>query len=163
MTLRLQVSIDADADPMTVWATMTDWAGQSRWIPFTKVAVVSEHDAGLGVRAEALSGLRIGRFPVGLLDRFVVTGWTPPAHSRPGELKVLHLGPFFTGEGAFRVEAVETWTRITATEIFALPGGRPVEAVVRLALPIMRLGFASSLRALRKIVEREARAGQLEQ
>jgi hypothetical protein len=153
MALRLQVSVQADADPATVWAELTDWAGQARWIPLTTVQTVGERDSGLGVRAAALSGFWVGPVPVGLLDRFVVTGWTPPVAGRFGELEVLHLGPYFTGEGAFRVEPIENGTRITATEMFSLPGGRPVEAPVRLALPIMRRGFEASLRALKRICE----------
>lgn len=156
MSIRLQVSVVADADPATVWAEMTDWAGQARWIPLTTVRIVSKHEVGLGVRAAALSGLWLGRIPVGLLDRFMVTGWTPPSEGVYGELEVLHLGPYFTGEGAFRVQPVGDRTRITATEVFSLPGGRAVEAVVRLALPIMRRGFLGSLAALQRIVEHAA-------
>ena len=47
---------------------------------------------GIGVRADALSGFWLGRVPIGLLDRFVVTDWTPPGDD-PGRLEVLHLGP----------------------------------------------------------------------
>lgn len=157
MSVRLQVSVRTTAAPSTVWAELTDWAGQARWIPLTTVATVSDHDSGLGVRAEALSGFWWGRVPVGLLDRFVVTGWTPPAAGRAGELEVLHLGPYFTGEGAFRVEAEGDGTRITATEVFSLPAGPLLEPVVRLALPIMRLGFRASLRSLKKVAERSTR------
>lgn len=152
MSLRLQVSVDAAADVASSWAELVDWAGQSRWIPLTTVRVVSEHQEGLGVRAVALSGFWWGRIPLGLLDNFVVTGWTEPQDGF-GELEVLHLGPYFTGEGAFRVEAVGESTRITATEVFSLPGGSPVEAVVRLFLPLMRRGFQTSLESLRKVVE----------
>lgn len=157
MSIRLSVSIETAAAPATVWAEMTDWPGQSRWIPFTTVRAVGDSDEGLGVRAVALSGCWLGRIPIGLLDRFVVTGWTPPTPGQLGELEVLHLGPYFTGEGAFRVEAVGERTRITATEVFSLPGGRSVEAVVRLALPLMRLGFQGSLRSLSKVAEGSSR------
>jgi hypothetical protein len=152
----LQVFVDAPADPATAWAELTDWAGQARWIPLTTVRIVSEHQEGLGVRAVALSGFWLGRIPLGLLDRFVVTGWRPPTADGFGELEVLHLGPYFTGEGAFRVEAVGDQTRITATEVFSLPGGRPVEAVVRLVLPVMSRGFQASLEGLRRIVAHSA-------
>jgi Polyketide cyclase / dehydrase and lipid transport len=153
VTIRLQVSLVAAAAPETVWEEMTDWAGQSRWIPLTTVDVVGETHTGVGVRAAALSGFKIGRIPIGLLDRFVVTGWTPPTAAAAAELEVLHLGPFFTGEGAFRLEPVGDRTRITASEIFALPGGRVTEAVARLALPLMRRAFLVSLGKLRRIVE----------
>jgi hypothetical protein len=144
----LQVAIQASAEPARVWQVLIDWAGQSRWIPFTTVDVVSDHDQGLGVRAVALSGIRLGRIPVGLLDNFVVTGWRPAK-----ELEVLHLGPYFTGEGAFRLEPHHGGTRVTATEVFSLPGGKPIEAIVRLGLPLMRAAFRRSLRDLATIAE----------
>ena len=43
----------------------------------------TERVEGIGVRAVALSGFWLGRIPVGLLDRFVVTGWTPPVADSP--------------------------------------------------------------------------------
>jgi hypothetical protein len=144
----LQVAVQASAEPARVWQVLIDWAGQSRWIPFTTVEVVSDHDHGLGVRAVVLSGFRLGRIPVGLLDNFVVTGWRPAK-----ELEVLHLGPYFTGEGAFRLEPHHGGTRVTATEVFSLPGGKPIEAIVRLGLPLMRAAFRRSLRGLAAIAE----------
>jgi hypothetical protein len=144
----LQVAVQASAEPARVWQVLIDWAGQSRWIPFTTVEVVSDHDQGLGVRAVVLSGFRLGRIPVGLLDNFVVTGWRPAK-----ELEVLHLGPYFTGEGAFRLEPHHGGTRVTATEVFSLPGGKPIEAIVRLGLPLMRVAFRRSLRGLATIAE----------
>jgi len=144
----LQVARQVSAEPARVWQVLVNWAGQSRWIPFTTVDVVSDHDQGLGVRAVALSGFRLGRIPVGLLDNFVVTGWRPAK-----ELEVLHLGPYFTGEGAFRLEPHHGGTRVTATEVFSLPGGKPIEAIVRLGLPLMRAAFRRSLRGLATIAE----------
>lgn len=144
----LQVARQVSAEPARVWQVLVDWAGQSRWIPFTTVDVVSDHDQGLGVRAVALSGFRLGRIPVGLLDNFVVTGWRPAK-----ELEVLHLGPYFTGEGAFLLEPHHGGTRVTATEVFSLPGGKPIEAIVRLGLPLMRAAFRRSLRGLATIAE----------
>jgi hypothetical protein len=144
----LQVASQVAAEPVHVWRVLIDWAGQSRWIPFTTVDIISDHDEGIGVRAVALSGFRLGGIPVGLLDNFVVTGWTPAK-----ELEVRHLGPYFTGEGAFRLEPHDAGTRVTATEIFSLPGGKPVEAIVRLGLPLMRAGFRRSLRGLASIAE----------
>jgi len=156
MSVRLQVSVPSAAPPDAVWAVLTDWVGQSRWIPLTTVRVHRGPERGVGGRVEALSGFWLGRVPLGLLDRFVVTGWTPPG-SGPGELEVLHLGPYFTGEGVFRVEAAGSGSTITATELFALPGGRLTEAVVRLGLPVMRRGFAASLRKLAALSESSAR------
>ena len=79
-----------------MWDVLIDWTGQSRWIPLTTVRVIGDRKVGVGVRAEALSGVWLGRIPLGLLDRFIVTGWSPPiadADRRAGDLaswSVLH-------------------------------------------------------------------------
>ncbi len=155
MSVRLQVSTRITASPQAVWDVLVDWSGQSRWIPFTQVRVITDHDAGLGVRASALSGVRWGGVPVGLLDYFVVTGWSPPAEGG-AELEVLHLGPYFTGEGVFALTCDGDQTLITCTEMINVPGGRAVELLVRLALPVMRAGFAYSLRSLAQLAARPA-------
>ena len=114
--------------------------------------VTNDRSVGLGARVEALSGVWVGRIPVGLLDRFIVTSWSPPADGT-AELEILHLGPCFTGEGVFRLAGHNGKTTVSCTELFSLPGGRAVEWLVRLALPVMRAGFASSLRAFGAIAE----------
>jgi len=156
MSLRLETSTDIQATPSAIWARLTDWAGQSDWIPLTTVTVLGTHSEGVGVKASALSGTRLGRLPLGLVDRFVVTGWTPPVEGVPGELEVLHLGPCFTGPGVFRVEDLGGGrSRVSCTEVFDLPGGRPVEAAAGLLLPVMRAGLQSSLRTMGRLVEAE--------
>ena len=152
MSVRLEVSAEIDAPVAVVWDVLVDWTGQSRWIPLTTVRVTSDRDTGLGVRAEALSGVWLGRIPLGLLDRFIVTGWSPPI-ADTAEVEILHLGPYFTGEGAFRLTGHEEKTIVSCIEVFTTPGGRPVEWLVRLALPVLRAGLARSLRALGAIAE----------
>lgn len=152
MSVRLEVAVVSSAQPATVWSVLTDWPRQSAWIPLTSVRVRGEASSGPGVRVEALSGFWLGRLPVGLLDRFVVTGWTPPTDG-PGELEVLHLGPYFTGVGVFRVEPVSAGTRISAVEVFDLPLGRLTEPMLRVALPGMRRGFTASLAKLASLSE----------
>ena len=151
MTIRLEASAEIDAPIAAVWDVLIDWTGQSRWIPMTTVRVTGDRKAGLGTRVEALSGVRLGRIPIGLLDRFVVTGWSPPV-TDTAELKVWHLGPYFTGEGAFRLTGRDGTATVSCIETFAVRGGRLVEWPVRLALPALRAGLTSSLRALGEIV-----------
>ena len=156
MSLRLEVARSLRASPERVWEELVDWRGQDRWIPLTHVRVVGGRSEGLGARVSALSGFRLGPLPVGLLDRFVVTGWTPPGphgDDPAGELAVLHLGPYFTGEGSFKVVADPLGARLVCTEVFSVPGGAPVEALLRLALPVMRQGFAASLETFAGLVE----------
>jgi hypothetical protein len=152
VSIRLEVSAEIDAPVSVVWEVLIDWTGQSRWIPFTTVRVTTDRDAGLGVRAEALSGVWLGRIPLGLLDRFIVTGWSPPI-ADTAEVEILHLGPYFTGEGAFRLAGHDGKTTVSCMEVFTTPGGRLTEWLVRLALPALRAGFARSLRALGAIAE----------
>ena len=127
--------------------------GQSRWIPFTTVRIETDDQAGLGVRATALSGYWLGRIPAGLLDRFVVTGWTPPGPDGRAELEVLHLGPYFTGEGVFALQAQGNRTTVTCVELFSLPLGIITERIGRLLLPVLRGGFAVSLRRFTAVCE----------
>ena len=155
MSVRLEVAADIAAPVERVWQVLTDWPAQARWIPFTTVRTTSSHDTGLGVRAVALSGFRLGRIPVGLLDNFVVTGWTPPQGPDGwAELEVLHLGPYFTGEGAFRLEGRGmSSTTVRCVELFGLPLAPLTEPVGRLMLPLMRAGFGVSLRRLGRVCE----------
>jgi hypothetical protein len=157
MSIRLEVATEVRAPVTRVWDELVDWAGQSRWIPFTTVRITTAHQTGLGVRAAALSGFWLGRVPIGLLDRFVVTGWTPPTPTDDGadraELEVLHLGPYFTGVGVFVLRGQETGTHVSAIELFDLPGGRLLDPPGRLLLPVLRQGFRLSLRRFAAVCE----------
>ncbi len=183
MSVRLQVASTAAADRALVWEELVDWVGQRRWIPLTTVRVTSTHERGLGVRVAALSGFWLGKVPIGLLDRFVVTGWTtpgdvaagvvPPGDTAEGghggvvppgeaaaELEVLHLGPYFTGVGVFRLTEADSEegpaTRIECSEVFDVVGGPLPTRLAQLALPLMRRMFAHSLKSLGALA---ARAG----
>lgn len=153
MSLDLRVSQVIPGPPTAVWEVLVDWVGQRRWIPFTTVRVVGDQTSGLGVRCVALSGWWLGRIPVGLLDRFVVTAWRPPAGTELGLLEVLHLGPYFTGPGAFELVPTTQGTEVRCTEIVDIAGGRLVTKLAGLLTPLMRIGFVSSLRALGRLAE----------
>ena len=154
MTLRLETIVEIAAPAERVWNVLVDWPGQGRWIPFTTVRTTSVQDAGLGVRVVALSGFRLARTPVGLLDNFVVTGWTPPNGSLSrAELEVLHLGPYFSGEGVFRLDGREGGTTVRCIEIVRLPLAPLTEPVGRMLQPLLRGGLDLSLRRLAALCE----------
>ena len=153
MSVRLETSTAIAAPLDRVWDELVDWPGQSRWIPLTTIRIDTGHAAGLGVRATALSGYWLGRIPVGLLDRFVVTAWTPPGADARAELEVLHLGPYFTGEGVFALQNQGGVTTVTGIELFNLPLGAVTERMGRLLLPVLRIGFTSSLRRFAAVCE----------
>ena len=157
MSTRLEVAETTGADLDRAWEVLVDWTGQSRWIPLTTVQVVGGSGRGAGARLVALSGFWWGPVPLGLLDRFVVTGWSPPRDGE-AELEVLHLGPYFTGEGVFHLRDLGDRTEVRATELFTVPGGPPTNALARLALPLMRAGFRQSLRQFAAVAEGAARS-----
>lgn len=151
MSVDLRVAHRIAAPPAVVWDVLVDWAGQRRWIPLTTVRVVTDHDTGLGVRCEALSGWWLGPVPLGLLDRFTVTEWQPPDRKEIGVLEVLHTGPYFRGPGTFELLPIGTGTEVRCTEIFDVVGGALPTRIARLLLPGMRIGFTRSLRALGRV------------
>jgi Polyketide cyclase / dehydrase and lipid transport len=151
VSVDLRVSHTVAAPAARVWEVLVDWAGQRRWLPFTTVRVVSDHDSGPGVRCEALSGFWLGRLPVGLLDRFTVTTWRPPTPTHPGLLEVLHTGPYFRGPGAFELRPLPSGTDVRCVEIFDVTGGAVATRLAGLLLPVMRAGFAGSLRSLGRL------------
>jgi uncharacterized protein YndB with AHSA1/START domain len=154
VSLRLEAAIEIAAPVERVWEVLVDWPGQARWVPLTTVRTTSAHAAGLGVRVVAMSGFQLGRIPVGILDRFIVTGWTPPAGPRSeAELEVLHLGPSFTGEGVFRLQGLGAGTMVRCLEQFQLLLAPLTEPVARLALPLLRAGLMLSLRRLAEVCE----------
>lgn len=157
MSIRLEVVGHAPAPVAAVWDELVDWEGQGRWIPFTSVRPDGTRREGVGVHVSALSGVWLGRLPLGLLDRFVVTGWTPPTPDGWAELEVLHLGPYFTGPGVFRLEPETGGTAIRCVELFDLPGAAVTEPLARLALPLMRAGFRQSLNQLAAVAEQPRR------
>jgi uncharacterized protein YndB with AHSA1/START domain len=152
VSTRLEAATTVTAEVERVWEVLVDWRGQARWIPLTTLQVRSGQEAGLGVRIAALSGFWVGGVPVGLLDNFVVTGWSPPAAGE-AELEVLHLGPYFTGEGVFHLTEQDGRTRVACTELLTVPGGSPVNRLVGLTLPVMRRGFQLSLARLAAVCE----------
>jgi Polyketide cyclase / dehydrase and lipid transport len=153
VSVDLRVAATIAAPSARVWEVLVDWAGQGRWIPFTTVRVVGDHDAGIGVRCEALSGFWLGRLPVGLLDRFIVTTWRPPAGTTTGVLEVLHTGPYFRGPGTFELRPVHdgSGTDVRCVEIVDVIGGAVPTRLAQLLLPLMRRGFTRSLRALGRV------------
>lgn len=138
--------MEVAADPGRCWSVLTDWDGQRRWIPLTTVRVVGERTAGVGTHVRALSGFELCGLPFGLLDHFVVTGWVPER-----DLEVLHLGPYFTGEGVFSVRPSVSGTTVACTERFALPGAPATEVPVRLFRHAMAAALRHSLRGLGRV------------
>ena len=65
---------------------------------------------------------------------------------------MLHTGPYFRGPGTFELlPAAGGGTEVRCTEIFDVLGGAVPTRLAALLLPVMRTGFAASLRALGRV------------
>jgi carbon monoxide dehydrogenase subunit G len=127
-------SIEIDASVQRCWDVLTDWVGQSEWMPMTTV-VVESGDGALGTRLRARSGLRAAA----VIDPMVIDVWQPPHRC-----EVLHEGRIVTGRGVFLVEAVHAGrSRVTWEEQLDSRGPRrlldraasaPTKAMLTVAL-----------------------------
>jgi Polyketide cyclase / dehydrase and lipid transport len=135
MTVTLEARVDIDAAPEVVWAAVTDWPAQGKWIPGTVVGVVEGDGRSVGSRLFAFTGVA----DIGFLDIMEITEWQPPHRCQ-----VRHLGRLLRGYGLFAVEPRgQAATFVWAEELqppFGLLGhaglwlGRPVfEALLRRA------------------------------
>lgn len=109
----LRASANAAATPAQLWAAITDWPGQSRWIPLTRARKVAGPD-GVGARIEAWTG--IGR--VGFLDPMVVEVWDPPHR-----LVLRHTGRVVRGRAGYDIADTGSGSRLTWWEQVVPPLG----------------------------------------
>ena len=144
MVVDLVESVTVRADPERVWLVVTDWEGQGRWVPRTRVRRVPTGRTGVGERIVARTALG----PVGFDDPMVVTAWDPPRRC-----ELLHTGRVVRGTGQIAVTAQDGGSRVTWSEQVALPGGPLARVGWPLAAPLIRAGFRRALRRLTALVE----------
>ncbi len=148
MSVTLRGSVMVPAPIRQTWDAMIDWVGQERWIPMTTMTVRGDRQRGIGTRIHAFHGMKVGKAPLGLIDNFVVTGWTEPS-----TIEVTHLGPYFTGIGLFDLAyRGEDRTWFNVTEIFDLPVAPVLETGAKLVLPVLRAGLQHSLETFAALV-----------
>lgn len=111
-------SVMVGSEPAGVWSELVDWTAQHRWIPLTRMRVLTDKVVGPGVRIRSQHGLRIGSGFLGLTDDLAITGWDPPY-----ELEVSHLGPTFTGVGVFTLQPRGLRSLLMIRERINLPAG----------------------------------------
>jgi carbon monoxide dehydrogenase subunit G len=134
-------SIDIDAPAERAWAVLTDWIGQSQWMPMTSVRVESG-DGALGTRLLARSGL--GR--AAIADPMVIDVWAPPHRC-----EVRHDGRIVTGRGVFIVDELPGGrSRVTWEERLDSVGAR--RALDRAAVFPTKLLLTVALRRLARRV-----------
>ena len=147
---RLALAVEVEAPVEAVWAAVTDWPGQSRWMLGTRVRATTmgaegAPGRGVGGGIEARTGLGRSR-RLGVLDTMVITHWDPPRRCA-----VRHTGRVIRGAGYFAfvpVPGPTPKTRFVWAEEVLLPFG-PLGvlgwAVLR---PLLAAGVRTSLRGL---------------
>jgi len=144
----LQRDVIVAAPPEVVFAALTDWPTQGRWMLGTRVWAEGE-PTGVGAQLRAFTG--VGR--VGFLDTMEITEWEPPRLVR-----VLHTGRVVRGPGIFEVLALPGGrSRFVWREELDLPLGRLGRAGFLLVGPVFAAGVERSLRRFARLVE----AGEL--
>jgi hypothetical protein len=127
MIVTLEARVDVDAAPDVVWAAVTDWPTQGKWIPGTVVGVVEGDGRSIGSRLFAFTGIA----DIGFLDIMEITEWQPPRRCR-----VRHLGRLLRGYGVFAVEPRGQAATFVWTEELQPPFGPLGHAGLRLGRPV---------------------------
>ena len=96
-TFTAQVPVDAPPDQ--VWARLTDWTAHERWIPLTRVTILTADPGGVGARFVARTGIG----PLAVDDVMEVIRWAPPAGELPGRCEVVKQGRVVLGGARFEV------------------------------------------------------------
>jgi uncharacterized protein YndB with AHSA1/START domain len=136
---------DIAAAPAAVFDVATDWVGQGRWIPLTRLRVVHGDGRSEGSVIEAFTGIG----PVGFLDVLEITRFAPP-----DSVEVLHTGRWVRGPGEFRFASTpDGGTRFGLREWLHLPGGRTGRLAWAVARPLFTFGARRSLAAFARLVE----------
>ena len=110
--IRTELTIDAPAEE--VWALVTDWPAQSRWIPLTTVALDRRSPAGSGLGTRFTGRSRLG--PIGFDDPMEVAEWQPVTEGTPGRGRIRKLGPWLTGWAEIDVRPAGSGAQVTWSE-----------------------------------------------
>lgn len=150
--MRLEVTRDIAAPRPRVWAVLTRWEEQPRWMLDARaVEVLTPQRVGEGVTVRCPTSL----LGIPVEDVMRVTRW-----EEPSRLAVEHLGRVVVGSGAFELRALDDGrTRLTWWETIDPPLGRPgALAAEWLVRPVIARLFSRSLGRLAALVEREVRS-----
>ncbi|MBL7260244.1 SRPBCC family protein [Paractinoplanes lichenicola] len=155
---RFTVVQEVDAPAEAVWGALVDWPRHGDWAPLTVVRTVPGPAEGVGAGFVARTGVG----PLAFDDPMTVVAWQAPAGDRPGRCEVVKSGRVVHGRAWFSVTplADRRCRVVWFEEVTVSP-----RSLTRLAGPVLslagRLGFAATLRAVARDVERDlaARSG----
>lgn len=140
----LRVSAGTTATPQQLWDTITDWPGQSRWIPLTRTRLVAGPEQA-GARLAAWTGIG----PVGFTDPMVVEVWEPPHR-----LVLVHEGRVVRGRAGYDITPWRSGSRLVWWEQIEPPFGALGRAAWPVGAPVAKAVLGRSLRRLAAIAAR---------
>ena len=147
-TVTIKRSIPVLATPTQVFAAITDWPQQHRWMLGTSVTAGKHQGRALSGTIIALT--RLG--PFGFRDPMTITEWEPPY--RCG---VMHTGRIVRGTGLFEVQPMPNkpeQSNFVWSEVTTLPFGVVGRLGWVLAAPFVNMAIDYSLRRFKRWVEK---------
>ncbi|MCO8273950.1 SRPBCC family protein [Actinoplanes sp. TRM 88003] len=152
---RFTVVQEVQAPAAEVWAALVDWPRHGRWAPMTTVRTVTDRADGVGAGFTARTGIG----PLAFDDPMTVVVWEPPHGDRLGRCEVTKSGRVVHGRAWFSVTPLPgpRCRVVWFEDVTVVPHG-----LTRFAGPLLslagRIGFAATLRALARDVERSPAA-----
>ena len=147
----LTIPVDVGVPAPVLWATVTDWPGQSDWMLGTRVEITAGDGRSVGSTLRAVTA--------GVADTMEITEWTE-RDGGPRRVVVRHTGDVVRGEGVFAVVDLGPHrSRFLWTELLELPLGVLGRACWPLVRPAFRAGVAYSLRRMAEQTEARHRTG----
>ena len=142
---RLELGVTIDAPVNVVFAALSEWTQQHRWMLGTRVEMRKGDGKSVGSEFAAWTGVG----PVGFWDTMTITRWEPPYR-----VDVLHTGKLVRGTGTMEVLALPgNRSRFLWSEDFELPLG----ALGAVGWPAGKYpllgGVKASLKKFKEVVE----------
>jgi hypothetical protein len=146
--IRTQREVRAPA--AVVWQALVDWPAHGRWVPLTRVSVLSESGEGVGARFVGRTGLG----PVAFDDAMEVVRWEPPVAGSAGRCAVVKRGRLLLGTASFTVSPTAAGSRVLWQEDVELAPVRLTRPFAPVLAWLGRVAFDRMLAAMAAEVER---------
>jgi hypothetical protein len=142
---RFTVVVPSPAGVEETWRRITDWPAHGRWIPLTRVSVVSAFPRGPGARFVGRTGIG----PLAFDDPMEVVEWREPEPGVPGRCRVVKQGRVVLGGASFEVaEGGAGTSAVTWTEEASLAPVRLTRLIDPLVAVLGRVAFTRALRSM---------------
>lgn len=148
--------VEVSAPAGDVWKRMTDWPAHSRWVPLTRVRVLTDSGDGVGARFVGRTGIG----PAGFDDPMEITRWQPPRDDVPGRCDVVKLGRVVTGHARFDVTSVaDGRTQVVWEGTVEVPPRALTRRLAGLLGPAAGAAYTAALRRMAHELEAERAGG----